>query len=725
MTPGIHILCIGISGYGFAPLTTAAVSALRVFEALLSLGSTTGSGLPIKSARLLVAPDAVEEKLVARLLPSSRATFAAAKSDATRRELDDVLNDWFEQARADPRDTTAFYFAGHGLGLQESPGQESKTLLLASDYEAEYTRPPRAITLEHVMGGLQPSRPADSVARQQLFLLDCCRTEAWHGPDAEQGNLTIRAADRTQAERHAPDDRRIAVQYACRARDRAWSSDNDVGRGDLVLTNYASALLSSLQRLAPLPELHVEYLLKHVAATLQQLHPHQEPRRGRADDFPLGGAGVEQMRPSAQVQVAYGTRVDSRAPTVLGDLATSPATSHVPQGTRAGGVPSESPFAASVAQTSADGAGTSSSKGARRWAVVAGSIAAGAALAVGAWKRGSQDSTIVPSATARPSAAALPGEPRPATFAFGSAPEGMVLVSGANIQPGSSLAEAEQAYRNCLEYGKDRGWSPAALPKELPCSRAFEASLFQRELRLGRSSRRIATFYLDRLEVTNRAYAAWLNTVTRDLVLQDAASGNTPWVALRGQQPLASVTTSTPRPDVRIRVQGDRFGYDAQASELPMAAVTWEGARRYCEGQGKRLPSELEWELAARGAERRELPWGASPATCPGVCFGRATPFDCASSPPGTAPAGSSPQDKTVLGIADLGGNVAEWTADAYVDAPPGEGPCTDDPSGSCRVIRGGSYLDPPVMLRAAVRTRLGAERSAPNVGFRCAKDAP
>ena len=167
MTPGIHILCIGVSRYGFAPLTTAAVSALRVFEALRSLGSTTGKGLPMKSARLLVAPDAVEQQLVARLLPSADATFQAAKSNATRGELDRVSNDWFEQARSDPQDTTVFYFAGHGLGLQERPGQESKTLLLASDYEAEYTRPPSS-TLEHVMGGSQPSGPADPVARQTV-----------------------------------------------------------------------------------------------------------------------------------------------------------------------------------------------------------------------------------------------------------------------------------------------------------------------------------------------------------------------------------------------------------------------------------------------------------------------------------------------------------------------------------------------------------------------------
>jgi formylglycine-generating enzyme required for sulfatase activity len=107
------------------------------------------------------------------------------------------------------------------------------------------------------------------------------------------------------------------------------------------------------------------------------------------------------------------------------------------------------------------------------------------------------------------------------------------------------------------------------------------------------------------------------------------------------------------------------------------------------------------------------------------VCFGRSRTLDCASSSPSAVAVGSSSQDKTPLGIADLAGNVAEWTADAYTNPPPGEAPCSSDPNGSCRVVRGGGYSDAPAMLRAATRGRLSAAEAAPNIGFRCAKDAP
>jgi formylglycine-generating enzyme required for sulfatase activity len=709
VSPGIHVLCIGISRYDFAPLTTAAASALKVFEALRVL--------PIKSARLVVAPHPIEEELVARLLPGAVETFRASKHAATRAELDQVLCAWFEQTRGDPRDTAIFYFAGHGLGLEENPGQESKTLLLASDYAAEYARAPRAITLEHVMAGLQPAPAADPVARQQLFLLDCCRTEAWQGPGAEQGDLRIRAADRSQAERHAPDDRRIAVQYACRARDRAWSSDNDAAQSELVTTNYAQALVASLERLARLPELHVDYLLKHVTATLQQLYPHQEPRRGRADDFPLRGAQFDPARPSAQVRVIQGARADSRATTVLQDLASNAGRPRLVPGTQPLGVSSASPPPDhGVVRTPRDGVSGSSRRPSARWAWFGGAMVVGAAMVLAAWKH-ADPSQSAPSA--------VPASMLTASVTQVAAPEGMVLVPSAEFRPGSSPEQAERAYRDCLEYGKSRGFSLAALPRELPCSRSFEASLFQRETRLSTSARRIAAFYLDRLEVTNRAFTTWLNVIKRDLVVQDAASRGTPWVALRNRPPLASITTGTSRADIRIGLRRDQFTSDAEASELPVTAVTWEGASKYCEAQGKRLPSELEWELAARGTEQRELPWGASPPTCSGVCFGRSPALDCASSPPSPVAVGSSSQDKTELGIADLAGNVAEWTADAYTNPPPGEPPCTTDPNGSCRVVRGGGYSDAPAMLRAAMRSRLSAAEAAPNIGFRCAKDAP
>jgi eukaryotic-like serine/threonine-protein kinase len=208
----------------------------------------------------------------------------------------------------------------------------------------------------------------------------------------------------------------------------------------------------------------------------------------------------------------------------------------------------------------------------------------------------------------------------------------------------------------------------------------------------------IDDFWIDQTEVTNRMYAFCVEAGVC-------------------QEPMSTGSNTH-----------SRYYGNAEFDNYPVIYVNWSMAKTYCEWVDRRLPTEAEWEKAARGENASVYPWGDTfdgslVNFCDTNCSSALTNKSFNDGFADVAPVGSYPSGKSVYGALDMAGNVWEWVSSLYKPYPY---EATDGrenlDSSDTRVLRGGSWHHFDYLVRSADRDGLGPTYSLNFVGFRCSR---
>lgn len=239
----------------------------------------------------------------------------------------------------------------------------------------------------------------------------------------------------------------------------------------------------------------------------------------------------------------------------------------------------------------------------------------------------------------------------------------------------------------------------------------------------------VTAFRIDRTEVTNAQFAEYLNALP--VKPSGSALGGKvgPDNIAAADRALFLEFSSRPSPytiidlddeDARIGVRDGRFVPNPGHDDHPVTETTWAGALAYCRWRGARLPTEAEWEAAARGMAGRPFSWGDAMPTPELAVIGL---------PSGTTlPVGSRPRGATPEGLLDMAGSLLEWTSTLDRPYPYRADDGREDPSlPGERIVRGGNYIfdDTPDKLVAWNRTVAFRNPATGHrqIGVRCAAD--
>jgi formylglycine-generating enzyme required for sulfatase activity len=227
----------------------------------------------------------------------------------------------------------------------------------------------------------------------------------------------------------------------------------------------------------------------------------------------------------------------------------------------------------------------------------------------------------------------------------------------------------------------------------------------------GRKRITISSFYMDRYEVTNAEYREFLNDVYNRSPerYRERLPDSTAW-----NESISQNFTS--------------YFYSSNFADYPVVVVTWEEAQAYCKWEGKRLPSEAEWEYAARAGRVGSIyPWAGLSVQINGRYLANFSPSQAGLAADGyafTAPVGSFPPSR--WGLHDMAGNVAEWVRDDYTSSYSQLSqldPVYLSEEAESKVVRGGSWQSSSRQIGVGFRGRQQPDQATPTTGFRCAAD--